>query len=67
MVWVNNRNLNLRILRNGLAWHYKQYDKSKVYANAEAHAKRNKINIWSLRKPIAPWDFRKNKKALRKS
>lgn len=62
IVWVNKTNLNLQLLRKGLAWHYKQYDKSKLYASAEATARAKKLHIWSKKNAVAPWNFRKNKK-----
>lgn len=63
VVWTPNKtNLNLALLRNGLAWHYIEYDKSKLYQNAENAAKTANKNIWSDKKAQAPWDFRKQKK-----
>lgn len=58
----NNINLNLAMLKQGLAWHYKQYDKSQIYANAETEAKQSKLNIWSTKNPQAPWLYRKAKR-----
>lgn len=67
VIWTpSNTNLNLALLRNGLAWHYKQYDKSKLYENAENAAKLAHKNIWSQKKSVAPWEFRKNKKKNKK-
>lgn len=62
IIWINNKNVNIDLLQQGLAWHYKQYDKSISYAQAEKIAQAAKKNIWSLQKPIAPWEFRKNKR-----
>lgn len=61
IVWIDSINLNEKLLENGLAWHYKHFDKSKRYADLEQHARNKKINIWSMNNPVAPWDFRKNK------
>lgn len=62
VIWIDGINLNEALLENGLAWHYKQFDKSKRYAELEEKAKKNKLNIWSQENPIAPWEFRKKKK-----
>ncbi len=51
--------LNKSLLRNGLAWHYKQYSKSKDLEALEATARANKKGLWIDSTAIAPWDFRK--------
>ena len=61
VVWIDNANLNELLLKNGLAWHYHYFYKSKRYAELEQQARKNRINIWSLKNPIAPWEFRKQK------
>ena len=53
--------LNEELLRVGLAWHYKHYDKSEKYAALENQAKANKVGIWSMKNQIAPWEFRRSK------
>lgn len=57
----NGTNLNKELVKNGLAWHYKQYSKSAEYAAIEETARANKIGLWSLANPISPWDWRKKK------
>lgn len=61
-VWISKVDVNLSLIKNGLAWHYKHFDKSKSYADAELSARNKKLNIWSLKNPVAPWDFRRTKK-----
>jgi micrococcal nuclease len=51
--------LNEELLRVGLAWHYKHYDKSDKYAALENYAKANRLGIWSIKNQIAPWEFRR--------
>jgi endonuclease YncB( thermonuclease family) len=58
--------LNLLLLQNGLAWHYKSFDKSKRYADAEDMAHKHKAGLWAGKNPVAPWEFRKEKKAVAK-
>lgn len=55
----DNSELNLLLLINGLAWHYKRFDNTAKYAKAEAAARNQKKGIWNTVNPIAPWDFRK--------
>lgn len=58
VVYAENRNINLRLVRDGLAWHYRKYSKDEVLATAELVAKEEAIGIWSDKSPIAPWDWR---------
>lgn len=62
VIWYSNNNLNIDLLKNGLAWHYTDFDKSKAYSEAEKTARLAKRNIWSKKSPTAPWQWRKNKK-----
>lgn len=58
-IWFVNQDLNLAMLHAGLAFHYKQYDNSKLYAQAEASAKAKKIGIWSNPNTQPPWIYRR--------
>ncbi len=58
-VMYNNKNLSLELLKNGLAWHYKYYSKDKEMADLEDFAKKNKLGLWSHKKPINPYNWRK--------
>lgn len=55
----NGKNLNKELLKAGLAWHYKYFDSSSELASLEQLARAKKIGIWSLKNPVAPWDFRR--------
>lgn len=52
-------NVNKKMVEEGLAWHYTKFSKDKTYAILEQQARSKKIGIWSLKNPIAPWDWRK--------
>ena len=65
-VYIDSLEINLALLKSGLAWHFLQFDKSTEYAAAEAEAKLYKRNIWSLKNTIAPWEFRKYQREMRK-
>ena len=62
IVYVNDEDINLALLKAGFAWHYKQFDKSKEYAEAEANARVKKLGLFKQGNAIAPWDWRKKKK-----
>ncbi len=61
IILPDGRNLNEELVRNGYAWHYKEYSKDKNLENLEADARRFKRGLWQDKNPVAPWDFRKNK------
>lgn len=56
-------NLNKILVEEGLAWHYKYFSKDEDYAELESNAQINKRGLWKEKDPIAPWDWRKMKKA----
>jgi micrococcal nuclease len=58
-VFVDEQNLNLSLVKAGLAWHYKQYSKDETLAQAETDARAAKIGLWSVPDPTPPWDFRR--------
>lgn len=60
-VVVGNVNVNKELLKRGLAWHYKYFNKDEELAELEATARKNKVGLWSESNPIAPWDFRRKK------
>lgn len=59
----DGKNLNAELLKAGLAWHYKYFDNSEEFAALEDYAKNNKLKIWSVENPIAPWDFRRDRRS----
>ena len=58
-VYYDGTNINLAMIQNGYAWHYKKYSTDSVYAKAEQQARIAKKGLWRMDHPIAPWDFRK--------
>mgnify|MGYP001282441155 CR=1 FL=1 len=55
----SGENINELLLANGLAWHYKHYNKNPIYTQLEQDAKDKRLNIWSEDNPIEPYEFRK--------
>lgn len=65
IVWVytpEGKDVSTEMLKAGMAWHYKAYDKTEAYANYESEAKAKQLGLWAAKKPTAPWDYRKSKK-----
>lgn len=46
------------MLKSGMAWHFKRYDKSDYYNELENSARNNRVGLWYDDNPIPPWDFR---------
>jgi endonuclease YncB( thermonuclease family) len=62
--WItydNELNLSKELLKAGLAWHYKEYDKSKLLQELEDKARAEKVGLWSLPNPVYPSEYRKAK------
>ena len=64
-VIVGEVNVNLRMVQGGMAWHFKKFDNTPTYAQAENEARAKKVGLWVDSNPIPPWDFRKAKKETR--
>lgn len=64
-VIVDSLDVNLEMVRKGLAWHYKAFASEQApadhsaYAQAEKDAQRERLGLWADRNPVAPWDFRR--------
>jgi len=54
--------VNLQMVNEGLAWHYRKYSKSIELARTEAEAKAAKKGLWADPNPVPPWEFRKLEK-----
>ena len=60
-VYIGKRWINVKLVSEGLAWHYQFFSKDKTMAAAEVKARAAKLGIWSMPDPTAPWDFRRGK------
>lgn len=53
--------LNRHLLSLGLAWWFSRYSpNNKEYKALEETARRNRVGLWSLPDPTAPWIYRKS-------
>jgi endonuclease YncB( thermonuclease family) len=64
-VLIDGRDVNLEMLEEGMAWHYKKYDKNKRLGEAEESARAARKGLWQDRDPVPPWDWRKDRKDRR--
>lgn len=60
-VYFGLQNLSVELLKQGLAWHYKEYDTQKGLQELEDNARNSKIGLLSLPNPIEPWVYRRVK------
>lgn len=58
-VTVDGVDVNRAMIRDGYAWHYRQYSKDATLDELEASARKAKLGLWKDDHPIPPWDFRK--------
>ncbi|MFY9117056.1 MAG: thermonuclease family protein [Bacteroidales bacterium] len=52
------KDVSAEMIRRGMAWHYKKYDKTPLYAELEEQARAGRVGLWKDPHPVAPWDFR---------
>ena len=56
------QDINLTMVATGNAWHFKYFDKTPAYAEAENAAKTQRIGLWAGDDPISPYEWRKSKR-----
>ena len=62
-VFVDGKDANLEMLKAGMAWHYKKYDSTPAYAQAESEARDARRGLWQEKNPTEPEEFRKAKRS----
>ncbi len=67
-ILYQGKDINLEMIRAGLAWHYKKYQQEQskfdrnLYAAADSFVKTNKIGLFQDKKAVPPWEWRKMKR-----
>lgn len=64
-VYLNGEDVAEELLRQGLAWHFKEHDSNPRYAQLENEARWNGFGLWCDDRPVAPWRWRRMSKAER--
>lgn len=58
-IYLDGRHINLEMVADGFAWHYKEYSSDPRLANAEVVARGRRLGLWNVNNPpTAPWEFR---------
>lgn len=55
----DNKNINLIMVKSGMAWAYKEYLTSHIYTDAEGDAIIHEMGLWRSENPIYPSDWRR--------
>ncbi|MGB7345528.1 MAG: thermonuclease family protein [Pirellulaceae bacterium] len=53
-VWINGE-----LIRQGLAWHYGQFNRDGRLANLQLDAQTSRVGLWQDQSPMPPWEYRK--------
>jgi endonuclease YncB( thermonuclease family) len=65
-VLLAGADINLEMVREGLAWHYKHYaddqfpGDARLYAQTESQARSVRTGLWADADPIQPWLWRRS-------
>lgn len=59
-VWCGGRNVNLAMVREGLAWAYR-HNRDPQYEEAQREARAKKLGLWADAKAVDPWEFRRQR------
>ncbi len=62
VVYVGDMNINEEMVRQGLAWYYSHFVTDHRLDSLEQLARKEKLNIWSMKNPLSPYEFRKRNK-----
>ena len=62
-IYVGDRFINLEMVRDGFAWRYVQYDRPGEFTAAETDAREHRRGLWADPNPVAPWEWRRQKRS----
>jgi endonuclease YncB( thermonuclease family) len=62
-VYVSGGSVNAQMVELGMAWVYRRYAKDSVLFELERQARADKRGLWADTDPVAPWEYRHNKRA----
>ena len=62
IIFLGETDINLQMVKDGCAWHYKHFDNTPAYAEAEREARAAKRGLWASGTAINPYQWRKENK-----
>jgi endonuclease YncB( thermonuclease family) len=66
VILPDDRSLNQELVRSGHAWRYRKYSKDRTLDRLETNARRTNRGLWQDDDAVAPWEYRKAKRAVKK-
>lgn len=57
-VKCEGKDVNMEMVKAGMAWRYAEYDKEGVYEAAEGEARRERRGVWQDADPVKPGEWR---------
>jgi len=68
-VWLQGADINLHMVQQGYAWHYRQYAQKtqssgdfERYQQAQQQAEAQRLGLWQQATPQPPWDWRQQRR-----
>ena len=62
VVFVDGQNVNAELVRLGIAWVYRKYNKDMALYELESRAKKERLGLWLEENPIPPWEWRRGRR-----
>lgn len=68
-IYVDGRDINREMVREGNAWVYRKYMKDSTFLEDEAYAQKNALGLWALPESerMPPWEWRHGGRQTRQS
>ena len=61
-VFVDGADVNLAMVKAGMAWRFDKYSKDGAFQTAQEEAQKVRRGLWADVAPVAPWEWRKQGK-----
>ncbi|OOF45676.1 thermonuclease family protein [Rodentibacter trehalosifermentans] len=61
-VYYNGKNINLEMVKSGMAWAYHHALNHSIYLQAQQTAKTKRLGLWADRFPTPPYQWRKQER-----
>ncbi|KAI8030040.1 Staphylococcal-like nuclease CAN2 [Camellia lanceoleosa] len=61
-IYCNGIFIQESMLKKGLAWHYKAYDRRPELEKWEKEAQAKRVGLWASSNPEMPWEWRKDRR-----
>jgi micrococcal nuclease len=70
LAFVDGKCVNQELVRAGLAWVYLQYctiSRCNEWLRLQQEAKEKRLGLWTMRRPVPPWEYREHHRPDRSS